>query len=189
MSSFLGIEIVGFVGRSESIFFIVEHLMTILPNYIPQNPDLLPATGTRAQRLIWWTEILNDGLSSIKIFLFGKGYGITLTDFGIGYGVTVREPHNGFLSIFARSGIIGLSLFFWLHVVLIKNWFSAYKFAVSNNCVSEQNYLLHLGTYIILIFTAAIADSMFQYPYYAILYYFFWGIILRIGYNLKQLKT
>lgn len=189
ITSLLGIELVGYVGRPESIFFIIDHLMTAIPGFTPDDPRLLSAGGTRVQRTLWWAEILNESLSSIKIFLFGKGFGIELVDFSLAYAVKIREPHNGFLSIFARSGIIGLSLFIWLHVVLVKNWLSAYKLAVSNNYVSEKNYLLYLGTYIILIFSAAIADSMFQYPYYAILYYFFWGIILRIGYNLKQLKT
>ena len=187
--SSVGIKIAGRFGSPESIFFYIEHIMTMLPGFIPTTSGFEGASGTATQRIEWWAEIINNSLSSIKILLFGKGYGVELVDFRIAYGVSVREPHNGFLSIFARSGLIGLLLFIWLHVVLIRNWLSAYKFAKSNNHITEKNYLLYLGSYIIIIFVAAIADSMFQYPYYAILYYFFWGIILRIGYNFKAIKN
>ena len=84
-------------------------------------------------RLQWWNQMWLDAMSDFKILLLGKGYGFPLIDFMITHGIEVREPHNDIVSILARSGLIGLFLVLWLHVVLIKNWLRNYNFAEFNH--------------------------------------------------------
>ncbi len=63
--------------------------------------------GTKRWRLNWWTDILNYTVHG-PYFWSGKGYGINLAD-ADGYQLDgkLRSPHNGHLTILARSGVPG----------------------------------------------------------------------------------
>lgn len=73
--------------------------------------------GTRRWRLAWWGDIVNYTVQG-PYFWTGKGYGINLADadgYQLGYAAgeqTLRSPHNGHLTILARSGVPGALL--WL---------------------------------------------------------------------------
>jgi hypothetical protein len=69
--------------------------------------------GTVLWRLSWWRDIVGYTVSG-PYFWFGKGYGINLAD-ADGYQLdpvnhSLRSPHNGHLTILARSGVPGLAL-------------------------------------------------------------------------------
>ena len=66
------------------------------------------AVGTREHRLEMWTAIVKLVFSSIKTALFGFGYA---GEVGDALNVPFRAPHNGFVTILYRSGVIGLTLF------------------------------------------------------------------------------
>ncbi|WP_414544536.1 O-antigen ligase family protein [Nostoc sp. CCY0012] len=74
--------------------------------------------GTKNYRLDWWTYIINYTIFG-DYFWTGKGFGINLgVDAGfdpLGDG-NVRSPHNGHISVLARTGVPGLVL--WLLVQL-----------------------------------------------------------------------
>ena len=64
--------------------------------------------GTKRWRLSWWTDIVNYTVHG-PYFWTGKGYGVNLAD-ADGYqleGGLLRSPHNGHLTILARSGVPG----------------------------------------------------------------------------------
>lgn len=65
--------------------------------------------GTRQWRLDWWSDIFNYTVLG-EYFWTGKGYGINLAT-ADGYQVTsdesLRSPHNGHITILARSGVPG----------------------------------------------------------------------------------
>jgi O-antigen ligase len=68
--------------------------------------------GTRTWRLLWWNSILDYTFHG-PYFWTGKGFGINLTyDDRIvsDPDVLSRSPHNGHLTILARSGVPGLIL-------------------------------------------------------------------------------
>ena len=71
--------------------------------------------GTRSWRLDWWKEIMNYTVFG-EYFWTGKGYGIDLakSDGFRGHSVGLRSPHNGHVTILARSGVPGIAL--WLIV-------------------------------------------------------------------------
>jgi hypothetical protein len=67
--------------------------------------------GSRAWRLAWWNTIINYTIYG-PYFWTGKGFGINLADedgFQTGDGTT-RSPHNGHLTILARMGVPGLTI-------------------------------------------------------------------------------
>ena len=101
------------------------------------------------------------------------------------FDIPVREPHNALLTIYTRSGIIGTILFIVLHVVLIKNWFYSVKLAKVNNKDLEVNMLIFLGISVVYVLGYSISESVFQHTFFSIIYYFCWGLILKIGHNLK----
>lgn len=68
--------------------------------------------GTRRWRILWWNAIIDYTVHG-QYFWGGKGYGINLAyDDGIEPfpESTTRSPHNGNLTILARSGVPGLTL-------------------------------------------------------------------------------
>lgn len=72
--------------------------------------DKKELTGTTTWRLEWWTGIVNDTIHGEK-FWTGIGYGKSLAArFGFEDATGNRSPHNGHLTILARSGVPGLAL-------------------------------------------------------------------------------
>lgn len=72
-------------------------------------------SDTREWRLNWWQKIVGYTFGG-EYFWTGRGYGINLANED-GFQVdneeeSVRNPHNGFMTILARSGVPGLTL--WL---------------------------------------------------------------------------
>jgi len=182
-ANLLGLTLKGRMGDVTSIFFFLEHIKSILPDGGSDN--FLSAAGTVDIRLKWWNELMLDSFSSIKFFLFGKGFGMPLIDYIFKFDIPVREPHNALLTIYTRSGIIGTILFIVLHVVLIKNWFYSVKLAKVNNKDLEVNMLIFLGISVVYVLGYSISESVFQHTFFSIIYYFCWGLILKIGHNLK----
>lgn len=70
--------------------------------------------GPREWRLLWWNSIINYTVYG-DYFWTGKGFGINLAD-ADGFQVTpddsLRSPHNGHLTMLARAGVPGFTI--WL---------------------------------------------------------------------------
>ncbi len=92
----------------------------ISPRQLVSN--LLSITGegalgserTRGWRINWWRAILDYTISG-EYYWTGKGYGVNLADedgFQTDPRRPLRSPHNGHLTVLARSGVPGLVL--WL---------------------------------------------------------------------------
>ena len=69
--------------------------------------------GTKQWRLEWWDTIINYTFHG-QYFWTGKGYGINLAN-SDGFQVdldnsTLRSPHNGHMTVLARSGVPGFIL-------------------------------------------------------------------------------
>jgi hypothetical protein len=77
--------------------------------------------NTRMWRLMWWAKIVEYTIGG-EYRWGGKGYGVNLaTDDGF-QGTdddSLRSPHNATMTVLARSGVIGLGLWF----TLLGAWF------------------------------------------------------------------
>jgi hypothetical protein len=79
--------------------------------------------GTRRWRLEWWDEIVDYTFGG-PFFWTGKGYGVNLADedgFQVDPDAALRSPHNGHLTLLARSGVPGFLLWvaFLISVLLM----------------------------------------------------------------------
>ncbi len=107
-------------ARDISAEQLVENLVSVVnPDAVATSGDLV---GNSSWRLDLWSEIFRD--VNLNSPVLGKGYGISL---GEEYGfegaaeTDLRSAHNSHMTIFARSGYLGVGLWLLLWVI----WFIA----------------------------------------------------------------
>jgi hypothetical protein len=180
---FIGLQVVGRIGQTVSLEFIVNHFLAIAGI---ESEGLEGSVAGVNQRLGWWTNLYYRWTEDIGSILFGLGYGFPLIDFGLAGGIKVREPHNSYISILARVGVVGSVVWLWMHIILIKVWHRSYKRCEKMGLREGQNRLLILMVFFVLSWVFAIGEDAFEKPFVAIPYYFFWGVVLRFIYNQKR---
>ena len=96
----------GFVERAVSPVQILDNLVSVVSDDSHESLQ-----GTKEWRLQWWTRIVDYTVFG-ENFWAGKGYGINLAkdDGFLGDDPNLRSPHNGHLTVLARSGVVGLIL-------------------------------------------------------------------------------
>jgi O-Antigen ligase len=86
---------------------LVQNVTSI---FSPQEGTVLE--GNRSFRTDWWHEIVSYTVKG-PYFWGGKGFGINLADsdgFQVNADGSLRSPHNGHMTILARMGVPGFSL-------------------------------------------------------------------------------
>jgi O-antigen ligase len=74
-----------------------------------------PSAGTYERRAEWFRTALEEPLKTPSGVAFGVGLGPDLAGGLVSYdGELIRKPHNDYLEIFARFGVVGLTLFLLL---------------------------------------------------------------------------
>jgi len=179
------IKIEGRLGQSLSVEFLFNHMSAILGE---SSDGLEGAAHGVSQRNMWWMNVYEKWSHSLTTILFGVGYGFPLISFGLADGVAVREPHNSYLSIVARSGLVGLISWLFIHVSLIKVWKRMYLYYKKKGETDVAKFLIILMGYFVLVWLRSIVQDGFEKPFIAIPYYFFWGGILRMYWNEKYLS-
>ena len=104
--SALGIQIQGRMGPV-TFGFIGEQIQTVL-NIGNANTRM----SHEEDRADWYGQVWQRITSSPVNLVVGEGFGQALINFVNEEGVPVREPHNSSLTVLARLGFVGLSL--WL---------------------------------------------------------------------------
>tara|TARA_B110000305_G_C19382752_1_gene610518 strand:+ start:74 stop:1402 length:1329 start_codon:yes stop_codon:yes gene_type:complete len=179
----LNIEILNRVGSITSISFMLDHIMSTFGETASGNT--LSSTGTVELRLFWLIQVIDNSFESIATFFFGKGFGLPLIEY-TGTNFTVyREPHNGYLTIYARMGFIGFFMWILAQAIFFKTWLKYYKFCKTNNFNDKKNKLLGMIFFIIIVLSTAFANSAFEQTWLASMYYILWGVILRMCFNIK----
>lgn len=178
-----GIEISGRLGESFSLDFMIEHFASIWG--VKGSGEIAGAAEGVPLRLRWWGLIWENTTATISTFLFGLGYGFPLTDFYNAENVIVREPHNSYISMFARLGTVGLLAFILVQLSLIRSWFRVYRECERNGETTWRSNLLIMGTFFLMVAILSLGEDGFEKPFNALLYYFFWGVILRAEFSLR----
>lgn len=98
--------------REISVSQLVENAVSIVSTDVEDRR----LAGTRAWRLEWWEKIRDDTIYG-PYFWTGKGFGANLgEESGVAVSEETRSPHNGHLTILARTGVPGALLWILLQV-------------------------------------------------------------------------
>ena len=176
--SSIGVSVVGRLGEEISLVFLKNHFLAI---FGIEAEGVVGAAKGVFQRIDWWGNVIDKWTSSYSSFLFGVGFGIPLTDFVLGNGALVREPHNSYLSIFARTGLIGGALWVVFQLFLYYSWLKAYIKARKMGALKLEVVLLLFFVYFVLILILAMGEDGFEKPYNTMPYYLLFGIVLRVN--------
>lgn len=142
------------------------------------------AVDTVAWRLAWWNALSNDVGSTLQGALFGVGFGSDLTGpLGLPVDNSVsrplRSPHNFLLTLFARTGLVGLALWVgfvlaWLHPML-----AAIRSAAHDGNQRDADWLLWFLAYPVALLIAALFGVVLEGPFGAMPFYLLLGMGLR----------
>jgi O-antigen ligase len=172
------IQLPGRLTSKISFSFFLDHIKAMVG--ASQSQELAGAAEGVAQRMVWWTSIYQRLMADPITTATGLGYGIPLIDFAGPGGIVIREPHNSIISVSARLGVIGLFLWTWMQIGLFRVWLVTLRAARRLNRPEIVERLCFLVSYFVLVLGQAYGEDAFEKPYFAIPYYFFWGVILRM---------
>jgi hypothetical protein len=178
-----GIELKGGKGHEISLDYIVKHLESTSGT---GEAGTEGAAGGVGQRIGWWRHIDSEMGQSAYNEAFGLGYGIALTDFHGGTGKITREPHDSYISVWARLGYTGAAAWLLMQAGLYHSWWRSFKLAKKFRWVQAQNNLLLLLMFFFFMLIAAVGEDAFEKPFGAIPYYLFFGVVLRYGMLLRE---
>lgn len=154
------------------------------------SEDFEGAAAGTSQRLNWFNTNIDRAMASDKVFLAGQGFGMLLTDFKAKN--PVREPHNSYLSVFARTGLIGFILWATFHLWLNVSSFRL-LFLSRVEKLREDFMLRTLFTFFISMsgmYLFSLVECGFEVPSTCIPFYFIVGIMLfanqKIRHRLRQ---
>jgi hypothetical protein len=183
--SLLGLKVSGRIGGEISLSFFANHIAAIF-GVTDRSDDAVTAAASGVdQRLEWWAALYEKVTADPATMLTGLGFGFPLVPFANTAGIQVREPHNSLISVVSRSGLIGLTAFFWMQLELFRS--ALRSFQASRQMVhwrEWQNWLLVFFAFFLLVLAGAGGEDVMEKPYYAIPYYFLWGVVLSLAYRL-----
>lgn len=181
-----GVQVSGRLTGEVDLDFFINHVLSIF-GMGEGSEGIEQANSGVPLRLQWWENIWAQLTDSFDAMLFGLGYGMPLVDFGIGEeGVKVREPHNSYLSLLARLGVVGVVLWLFMHIALVTAWWRAWRFARAQGWQEWNDRLMWLMSFFILLWVAAAPEDAFEKPFFAIPYYVMWGAVLRTLLHFKD---
>jgi hypothetical protein len=169
-----------------SFDFLIEHVKAIAGSGPHQSGQLAAAAGGVGLRYDWWERIYRHVTEDGVNVLTGLGYGVPLTDFYDERGVRVREPHNSYISLVARLGVIGFVAWFWLQIELFRSWLRIYRQCRLLAWRAGEEFLLLVLAFSLLVLISAFGEDTMEKPYVTIPYYALWGLVLRLGYLLRS---
>lgn len=169
--------------------FFKSHLLSTIPTYEINNIDdfFVGTQSTVSWRIDKWTKTISNVMATFNTFLFGLPFGVSLTDFYNTQGMQTREPHNLYITIFARTGLIGSILFSILHFKIIKILYKAYiKSLILKNKATNKLMILFM-MYVLFIFGGGgISSSILSATYHSTQFYLFVGIWISIYFKLLK---
>ncbi len=137
-----------------------------------------PGAGSITDRVIWARRTMEEVARSPQTLILGLGLGPDLT-FGFRgrEGQAVRKPHNDFLEVFARTGILGLAIFLWLLGALL--------IPIVRAARTSQNPDSHLAAWIVgasfVYLLVGTQQPLLGFPYGAIPLFFWLGMGVAVA--------
>lgn len=167
-------------GGAEARVVSAEQFLT---NALSILDDQGPAelSGPKQWRLMWWSKIQDYTLHG-PYFWTGKGFGIGLAEddgFVVWEGegqTTVRSPHNANITMLARAGVPGLTL--WIFLML--SWFGMMLRSMleARRRGEEEwaNAFIFIGCYLLAILVDSSFDVALEGPMLGIWFWCLFGL-------------
>jgi hypothetical protein len=179
------LHISGRLSDNISFSFFVEHIETIFGKTATGHNGLMMAAQGVDLRFGWWENLYNRLTADAGTLLTGLGYGIPLTNFRDEFGDIVREPHNSYISVVARLGVLGFVAWAWMQLEFFKGWCRGYRACHRIGWREGETLLLMVIAFGVLVMIDAMGEDALEKPYHAIPLYALWGFALRIAYALS----
>lgn len=166
-----------------STFALQGRLGPVNANFLRSHFETLageagPSAGTISDRVDWAKETLNEVTRSPLTLVVGVGLGPDLA-FGHvgGQGQAVRKPHDDYLEVLARTGVLGFSLFVWLLVACLH---PIVRKARSGSGLEERFCAWVLATSAVYLGVAAV-QPLLSFPYGTVPLFLLMGMGLGVA--------
>jgi hypothetical protein len=187
-----GVPLAGRYASDSSGGLVARQLSTLSAVFEGQATSSDPTVDTAAWRVAWWSALIKETSGEPQSIITGLGFGTDLTapleaQFGVQVddtGRPVRSPHNFLITLFARTGIIGLGLWGLAQCLWMGSVFSAVRRARAAGLDEDADLLLWMAGYVLLILVAATLGVVLEGPYGAIPYYLLMGMSLRFAHDI-----
>lgn len=166
-----------------SSFAIQGRLGPVSGNFLESHLKTLageegPSAGTISHRVQWIKQTLDEVTKSPGHLFVGVGLGPDLAFGHVGdEGQVVRRPHNDYLEVLARTGILGLVLFLWLLVACIR---PIVRKARSGTGINEKFCAWILASTAVYLGVAAV-QPLLSFPYGTVPLFLLLGMGLAIA--------
>jgi O-antigen ligase len=181
--SISGLNLKGREHQQVSLDFIAHHFESISGTGGGGETQESAAAGVPL-RIGWWKHIIMQLKSAPQKMVFGLGYGMPLTTF-LGRTAVTREPHNSYVSVIGRLGVSGIVMWVLMQGSLYAAWWRSFRLCRRMQWTADQVNLLILLVFCLITLVEAVGEAAMEVPFYAIPYYFFFGVTLRYGKHLK----
>ena len=177
----LGLELRGRISTL-SASQIVDHLFTLSGE--SEDSEYQGAAGGIAQRKSWIAYSLQLWQQDFRSILVGVGYGDVLTNHTVvGFQqqtILVREPHNSFISILTRSGLLGLMVNATLHLCLLWACVRLYRrrYKTHRSLAALALGVLFIHVYCLL---TAMGQPVLESPHFAVPLHFILGAMYAVA--------
>lgn len=153
---FTVVPMTGRIGGRVSLHFVTTQLLTL-------SGQSGPGAGSIETR----KQFISDTLARVREtkygWLWGVGLGPDLTGgFSVENGVDVRKPHDDYLEMYARLGVIGLSLFVSMLLAALARITAACRVARGS---TEGRFLLWILASAVVFLVIAATQPLLAFPY------------------------
>jgi hypothetical protein len=146
-----------------------------------ENSGIDGLDGTKRWRMAWWDKIIDYTVHG-PYFWVGKGFGVNLADvdgFQLIFDPDIpklRAPHSIFMTVLARSGVPGLSLWGLVCLVWLYCMFRCFFESRARGHRPWERLFLLLPTYWIAILICGSFDPALESPQAGIWFWSLYGI-------------
>lgn len=145
----------------------LEHQFALARATIGHAPTLPGKAGSKAHRLAMWNEVVGETLEEDP--WFGQGFARPLVEVGF------RNPHNGFVNVFGRTGFVGFALAAAVYVAFPIG--VVWRLRRFRDETARE--LLFYGCYAMVIVLVALTGPTLTAPYSLLACNFIYGAFLR----------
>jgi hypothetical protein len=194
ITAVLGLSFLGLTGFSFTIpgsqrdISFAQLMSNFVSIFDKDAGNLEELQGTKEWRMKFWNAIIDDTVHGPN-FWKGRGFGVNLvSEFGfqIDAEETVRAPHNGHISMLARTGVPGFCLWMLTHLLWFGGILDCYIRSRWEGRRRWAGLFMFLFIYCMLILLNACFDPYIEGPMGGVWLWSVWGVGLAAMYLRKQ---